>query len=90
MSNARLRANGAALSNLLGPGRAARRPPDSYATLGEALSDNLPKPLHEDLADALGIDLTPPEPEAEPAPAPEPEKKHEPDYAAMFGLKREG
>jgi len=86
------RAAGAALASLLGPGRAAwRRPAYSHLTLGEVLSDSEEfKPLGEIMADALGIDLTPPEPEAEPAPAPEPEQKHEPDYAAMFGLKGEG
>jgi hypothetical protein len=50
------RADGAVLSSLLHPRRVVRRPADSYGSLAEAIADNLPKPLQEELARALGID----------------------------------
>ncbi len=49
------RSGGAALTSLLGSRRKVLR--KDYATLAEALADNLPKPLQEELASALGIEI---------------------------------
>jgi hypothetical protein len=92
----RPRAAGAVLASLLGSRRAVRRPADSYGSLAEALADNLPKPLQEELAHALGID---PEADvAEPAnqeDAPEEQPLEHPaattaedDLAETFGLRK--
>ena len=47
---------GASLTALLGQPR-QRRLRQDYATLAEALADNLPKPLAEEMATALGLPI---------------------------------